>query len=305
MAIHYERLKARAFPTVEQSYTWKDSALYALSVGYAGDPLDERQLGFVYEQGGEPQVAAPTMPVVLATPGFWVREPDTGIDWVNMLHGEQSLVIHRPVPPAATVVSRNTIKAIVDKGRGRGALIVQERVLYDKATGDALATLENQSFCRGDGGFSESGDNGPVGGDPAPAARPAPPARSPDHVVDMATLPQGALLYRLCADLNPLHADPKVARAAGFSQPILHGLASFGIAGHALLRACCGYDPGRLVQMGLRFSSPVFPGETLRTEIWKEADRHQFRVTALERGVVVLTNGTAHIINTNDQETTT
>lgn len=295
MAIHYENLKARLFPAVEQSYSWKDSALYALSVGYAGDPLDERQLKLVYEQD-ESQVAAPTMPVVLATPGLWVREPDTGIDWINMLHGEQSIVIHKPIPPAATVVSQNTIKAIIDKGRDKGAIIVQERVLYDKASGDALATLGSQSFCRGDGGFSEFGDNGPTGGDIAPEAKPAPPSRSPDHIVDMTTLPQGALLYRLCADLNPLHADPKVAQAAGFAKPILHGLASFGIAGHALLRMCCDYDPARLTQMALRFSSPVFPGETLRTEIWKESGQYQFRVTALERGVVVLTNGTAQII---------
>lgn len=294
MAIHYASLKVRAFPTVEQSYTWKDSALYALAVGYASEPLDERQLKFAYEQG-EPQVAAPTMPVVLATPGFWVREPDTGIDWVNMLHGEQNLTIHQPIPPQATVVSRNEVKAIVDKGRNKGALIVQQRVLYNKATGDALATLESQSFCRGDGGFSELGNNGPEGGDPAPAAKPAPPARSPDHVVDLPTLPQSALLYRLCADLNPLHADPKVARAAGFPKPILHGLASFGVVGHALVRACCDYHPHRLTHVGLRFSKPVFPGETLRTEIWKESDGHQFRVTALERDVVVLTNGIARV----------
>lgn len=300
MAIHYSSLKARVFPKVEQSYTWKDSALYALAVGYAGDPLDQAQLKFVYEQG-EPQVAAPTIPVVLATPGFWVQEPDTGIDWVNMLHGEQNLVIHRPIPTAATVISQNTIKAIVDKGRDKGALIVQERILYDKATGEALATLESQSFCRGDGGFSASGDNGPVGGDPAPAAKPTPPTRAADHVVDLATLPQAALLYRLCADLNPLHADPEVAQAAGFPVPILHGLASFGIAGHALLRACCNYDPRRLTQIGLRFRRPILPGDTLRTEIWEGPEQYQFQVTALERGVVVLTNGTATIT----KETTT
>jgi acyl dehydratase len=295
MAIDYAKLKARAFPVVEQSYTWKDSALYALSVGYASDPLDERELPFVYEQGEQAQVAAPTMPVVLATPGFWARQPDTGIDWVNLLHGEQDLVIHEPIPVAATVVSQNKITAIIDKGRGKGAIIVQERALTDKQTGKTLATLESLSFCRGDGGFSESGRNGPVGGDAAPTPKPVPPSRAPDHVVDLGTLAQSALFYRLCADPNPLHADPRVAKAAGFPRPILHGLASFAIAGHALVQACCGHDPRRLKRIGLRFSSPVFPGETLRTEIWAQPERHQFRVTAVERGVVVLNNGVAHI----------
>lgn len=294
MAIHYSSLKNRFFPKVEQTYTWKDSALYALAIGYGSDPMDQAQLKFVYEQGVQ-QVAVPTMPVVLATPGFWVREPDTGIDWVNMLHGEQNLIIHRTIPTAATVESQNTIKAIVDKGQGKGALIIQERVLYDKASGDALATLESQSFCRGDGGFSANGDNGPIGGDPSPESKPSPPDRTPDHIVDLPTLPQSALFYRLCADLNPLHADPDVARAAGFPRPILHGLASFGIAGHALLRACCDYDPNRLLQIGLRFSRPVLPGDTLRTEIWQENEQHLFRVTAVERGTTVLTNGTATI----------
>jgi acyl dehydratase len=292
MPIDYQKLRDRVFPTVEQSYDWKDSALYALAIGYASNPLDEAELRFVYEQRND-QLAAPTMPVVLATPGFWAREPDTGIDWVRMLHGEQKLVLHRLLPAQGTVTSRNRITAIVDKGAGKGALVVQERTLVDKETGELIATLENRSFCRGDGGFSDVPGNGPQGGDPAPEANPNIPNRAPDRIVDVPTLLQSALIYRLCADFNPLHADPAVARAAGFKRPILHGLASFSVAGYAVLKACCDYDPTRLKSIGLRFAKPVLPGDTLRTEIWVNGKSVQFRVSALERSEVVLSHGIA------------
>jgi acyl dehydratase len=108
-------------------------------------------------------------------------------------------------------------------------------------------------------------------------------------------MPQAALIYRLCADLNPLHADPAVATAAGFKAPILHGLASYGAAGHAVLAACCDYDPARLKSFGLRFSSPVYPGETLRVEMWVRGPRVHFRVRVVERDVVVLNNGLAEV----------
>lgn len=292
MAIDYQRLRNWPLADVEQAYDWKASALYALGVGYGHDPMDERQLRFVYE---DDMLAAPTMPVVLATHGFWVKEQNTGIDWVKVLHGEQSLTIHRPIPAAATVIGSMRVTGIVDKGRDKGAILVQERTLRDKATGELLATLEHLTFCRGDGGFSEQPGNGPRGGDPAPAAKPATPDTAPDLVCDLPTMPQAALIYRLCADLNPLHADPKVARAAGFPKPILHGLASFGVAGHAIVKTCCDYDPTRLKSIGLRFSGPVFPGETLRTEIWRQGGRIQFRARSLERDVVVLSHGVAEV----------
>lgn len=294
MAIDYQKLRNRSFQDVEQTYTWKDSAIYALGVGYGYDPMDERQLPFVYEQRND-MVAVPTMSVVLATPGFWVKEPDTGVDWVKVLHGEQSLVIHKSLPASGTVIGKLRIKGIVDKGAGKGAILVQERSVIDKASGDLLATLEHLTFCRGDGGFSDTPGNGPKGGDPAPAAKPATPDTAPDLSCDLPTMPQAALLYRLNADLNPLHADPQVAKAAGFKQPILHGLASFGVVGHAILRSCCDYDPTRLKSIGLRFASPVYPGETLRTEMWRSGKRVQFRVRAVERDIVVLSHGLAEI----------
>lgn len=292
MTIDYRKLRDWAFPDIEQSYDWKDVALYALAVGYGCDPTDANQLRFVYEKD---MLAPPTLPVVLGAPGFWLKDPKSGVNWIKVLHGEHALSLHRPIPIRATVVSRMKVKGIVDKGEGKGALLVQERTLYDKATGALLATIDHLTFCRGDGGFSKVPDNGPKGGDPAPLSRPAVPDAPPDIVCDLPTIPQAGLLYRLCGDFNPLHADPEVARAGGFPRPILHGLASFSIAGHAILRACCAYDPTRLKSIGLRFSGPVFPGETLRTEIWTRFPNVHFQTRSLERDQVVLSNGIAEI----------
>lgn len=285
MAIDYDRLMKRPFKEVVQSYSQRDTILYALGVGVNMDPLDEAQLKFTYEGNLH---ALPTMAVVLATPGFWVKEPDTGIDWVKVLHGEQGFRIHKPLPAEATVVATNRIVEIIDKGADRGALILQERTVVDQATGDELATLTSTTFARGDGGFGGSSE----GGKPVHKL----PEREPDLVCDLPTLPQAALIYRLSGDYNPLHADPKVATAAGFKAPILHGLCTLGVAGHAILKTCCDYDPARFKALDLRFSSPVYPGETIRTEMWEEGGGVVgFRSRVLERDVVVLNNGRAEI----------
>lgn len=284
MTIDYDKIKNWPFADVEQTYTEKDSMLYALGVGYGYDPMDEAQLRFVYEKNLK---AVPTMPVVLGYPGFWMKTPAAGIEWMKILHGEQALRIHRPIPASGTVIGRTRIKAIVDKGKDKGALVYQERTITDKASGDLLATIDHVTFCRADGGGGKS--------DVAPPAPPAVPEGAPDLVCDLPTLPQAALIYRLCADYNPLHADPSVARAGGFPRPILHGLCSYGVAGHAILKACCGYDPSRLTAISLRFSAPVFPGETIRTDIWRRDGTVQFRSRALQRDVIVLNNGVATI----------
>jgi acyl dehydratase len=201
-----------------------------------------------------------------------------------MLHGEQRLVVHHPLPSAGTLVASNRVAGVVDKGAGRGALVYTVRELHDAVTGTLLATQTSTSFCRGDGGF---------GGPAAPVLEPHPvPAREADAFIDMRTLPQQALLYRLNGDLNPLHAAPAAARVAGFDRPILHGLCTLGVAGHALVRLLCDGDPHRLRALDARFSSPVFPGETIRVSAWHEADgRAAFRAHVVERGACVLDNG--------------
>ena len=225
----------------------------------------------------------PTIAVVLAGPGFWVREPDSGVDWVKVLHGEQGIEWHKPMPPSATVIGQTRIVDIIDKGEGKGALIYSEKTLHDKATGDLLATTTSTTFARGDGGFG--GPSGPV------KTVHKLPNREPDRKVDVAMLPQSALIYRLSGDHNPLHASPTIAKAAGFERPILHGLCTLGVAGRAILQDVCNYDPTRMKSLDLRFSSPVYPGETISTEIWEDDNTISFRARAVERDIVVLNNG--------------
>lgn len=280
MTIDYQHLRNRLFPEIRQSYSRKDVILYALGVGIGQDPLDADQLRFVYEENIQ---VLPTMAVVLGHPGFWLREPDTGIDWKRSLHGEQSLVLHRPLPSEGVVIGRTRIDEIIDKGPGRGAIVYSSRELRG-SDGSLYAEITQSSFCRADGGF---------GGPSGPARAPSPvPERNPDSSITLFTRPETALIYRLSGDYNPLHVDPAVAAAANFPRPVLHGLATYGIAGHGLLKLLCGYDPARFRRMDVRFSSPVFPGETIRVDIWNEfSGRVAFRATVTERGVVALSNG--------------
>jgi acyl dehydratase len=284
MTINYEKLLALKIPEVEHSYTDKDTILYALGVGVGHDPLDPDQLPFVYEKNLK---ALPTFAAVLGYPGFWARDLDTGIDWVKLVNGEQGVTLHRPLAPTGSVIGRTRILEAIDKGPGKGALVYTERTVTDKASGALIATVTQTSFCRGDGGF---------GGLPREAPPPHPiPDRRPDAVCDLATRPEAALIYRLSADRNPLHADPEIAKSAGFPRPILHGLGTFGVAGHALLRTVCGYNPTRLTSINARFSAPVFPGETLRTEIWRTGEVVSFRTRIVERDAIAINNGRAEV----------
>jgi acyl dehydratase len=157
----------------------------------------------------------------------------------------------------------------------------------DKSSGATLCTLTSTSFCRADGGFG--GPDGPMR---VPHTL---PGTTPQYVCDLPTLPQAALIYRLSGDYNPLHADPAYAIKAGFNMPILHGRCTFSVAGHAILKSLCGYDPSRFVAMEARFSAPVYPGETIRTEMWRDGNVVLFRSSVPARGVTVLNNGRAEI----------
>ena len=185
------------------------------------------------------------------------------------------------------MLGRTRIVEVIDKGAGKGALILTEREISDKASGELIATVTQTIFCRGDGGF---------GGPPREAPPPhAIPARAPDAVCDLGTRPEMALIYRLSGDYNPLHADPAFAKAAGFARPILHGLGTFGVSGHALLKTMCGYDPARLISFSGRFSAPVFPGETIRTEMWRDGRSSAFAPACVERDVIAINNGRAEV----------
>jgi acyl dehydratase len=284
MTIVYDKLMALDVPPREQSYDAKDCMLYALGIGLGQDPMNEDELPFVYEKNLK---VLPTMGTVLGGVGFWARERDTGIDWARLVNGEQGITLHRPLAGAGTLIGRLRIIEVIDKGPGKGALVLSERTVTDKAAGELVATVTQTTFCRADGGF---------GGPPREAPAPHPvPERAPDAVCDLATRPEAALIYRLSGDLNPLHADPAVAKAAGFPRPIMHGLGSFGVAGHAVLKTVCGYDPQKLVSFAGRFSAPVFPGETLRTEMWRDGDIVSFRSRVVEREVIAINNGRAQV----------
>jgi acyl dehydratase len=285
MPIVYEKLLALKVPPVEQSYGAKDCILYALGLGLGQDPMNEDELAFVYEKDLK---VLPTYAVVQGYSPYWLRNPESGVNWTKVVHGEQCLVLHKPVAPQGTVIGQTRIVDVVDKGEGKGALVYSERKITDRETGVLLATLTQTTFCRGDGGFG-----GPKRDTPPPHAL---PERAPDIICDLPTRPEMALVYRLSGDINPLHAEPAFARAAGFPRPILHGLASFGVAGHALLKSVCGYDPTRLAAISGRFSAPVFPGEAIRTEMWRDGNVISFRARVVERDVVAVNNGRAEII---------
>ena len=284
MPINYDKLLALKIPEAEHSYSERDSILYALGVGIGHDPMSRGELQFVYE----PLLKAlPTYPGVLGYPGFWARDLDTGIDWMKLVNGEQGVRLHRPIAPRGTVIGRTRVLDVVDKGLGKGALVYVERAVTDKASGALLATVTQTLFCRGDGGF---------GGPPRETPPPHPiPARAPDAVCDLTTRPEQALIYRLSGDRNALHADPEVAKKAGYERPILHGAATFGVAGHAVVKAACDDDPERVVSIACRFSAPVIPGETIRTEIWRDGAIVSFRSRIVGRDAIAVNNGRAEL----------
>jgi acyl dehydratase len=284
MTIVYDKLMALDIPPAEHSYGPKDCMLYALGIGLGHDPMNEDELPFVYEKNLK---VLPTMAAVLGYVGFWARDRDTGIDWVRMVNGEQGVTLHQPLKGQNTVIGRQRIVEVIDKGAGKGALVLSERNVTDKATGALIATVTQTTFCRADGGF---------GGPPRQAPEPhALPARAPDAVCDLPTRPEAALIYRLSGDRNPLHAEPAAAKQAGYPRPIMHGLGNFGIAGHAVLKTMCGYDPHKLTSFACRFSAPVFPGETIRTEMWRDGAVVSFRARVVERDVIAVNNGRAEV----------
>lgn len=284
--LDYAKVRNWQSEAIRHTYSAKDVMLYALGVGMAQDPLDREELRYVVEDNLR---VLPSMAAVLASPGFWIRDnPEVGIDYVRLVHGEQSVTLHKSLPAGGTVQGTTRVTRVVDKGAGRGALVHSEKTITDAATGDLLATCESVTFCRADGGFSANG-----GGDAPDAAPKATPETAPELTMDLQTRPEAALIYRLSGDINPLHADPDVAAKAGFARPILHGLATYGAACHGLVKGYCGYDPARLKSISARFSAPTYPGDLIRLECWKVGHEVAFRARVPARDVTVLSHGRA------------
>lgn len=272
-----DRLLSWPFVDVAQTYSVRDTMYYALSVGVGSDPCDERQLRYVYERELQ---ALPSMAVVLGHPGPWGADPATGIDVRKVVYAEQSMTLHRPLPTAASVTARERVVAIADKGPDRGSILVTERRIADADSGELLATLQATLMCRGNGGHGRN--HGAL-----EAADPL-PERAADCVVHLSTLPQQALLYRLNGDMNPLHADPEAAKRVGFERPILHGMATFALAVRAVLQTCCDDRPEQLTSFRCRFSAPVYPGESLRFELWRQGNQIAVRAHSEPRGAKVM-----------------
>ncbi len=206
------------------------------------------------------------------------------INYLLVVHGEQKVELHRPLPPSGQFTAHGRTVGAFDKGAGKGAVVVHETVWTDEA-GEKVATLTGSTFARGDGGFG-----GPSEGAPAPHAT---PQRAPDISLDFATRPDQALLYRLNGDRNPLHADPDVARQAGFERPILHGLCTYG-RDHLprwCLQAITGFDPEPIASHQVRFSAPVIPGDPITVDLWRDGMAISFEARVKARDVTVIKNG--------------
>ncbi len=271
------------------SYTEDDLSLYALSVGASAEnPLDPMELQFVYELSTTGFKALPTFGVTFPFSLLWQLSDAPGLRFnpALLLHGEQYLEIHRPLPTSATVTNRARIANIYDKGSG--ALVLLEVETFDEA-GELLTFNRDSLFIRGIGGFGgERGPSGPVN---------VPPDRAPDAVISQQTQPNQALLYRQTSgDRNPLHADPAFAAAGGFERPILHGLCTFSFAARAVLKEYAGNNPARFKSIQARFTRHVYPGETIVTDMWEvEPGRILFQSKVAERDEVVLANAAVEL----------
>lgn len=285
MPIYYPDILDQITEPEVFSYTDKDVMLYALGIGFGGDPLNEAELPFVYEKGLK---VVPTAVSVLAPPLSRLQPAqrkaahrESVPNALMLVHGEQKIELHRPLPASGTFTVQVGTVAAFDKG-DKGAVEIRETTWTDEA-GELVATLTSSVFLRGDGGFG-----GPSDGAPVPHAV---PDRAPDLTVSISTRPDQALLYRLTGDRNPLHSDPESAKRSGFDRPILHGLCTYGITCRAVLQAITDYDPDQILSHQVRFSAPVFPGETISVDLWRDGKEISFEARVAERGVTVIKNG--------------
>jgi acyl dehydratase len=260
-------------------YEWKDVVLYALGVGAKRDT----ELDFLYEGRG-PKVL-PTYAVVptFAVPGALLG--DVGGNLLGVVHGGQKIRLHKPFAPNGTLTTVGKVAGIYDLKRMAQAVFTSET---RDQKGDLVCETEYLIIYRMDGGFG--------GQAPPPSEKVPVPDRAPDFVVEETTTDEQALLYRLNGDLNPLHADPDIGQAAGFGKPILHGLCTYGFVGRAVLQQACEGDPARLKALSGQFRKPVWPGETIRTEGWKDGNRVILRASTKERpGDFVFSNAYAEL----------
>lgn len=281
MPIKYDEVMA--LKNVGQKYSWTDREvmLYAYGIGMGADPMDQKELSFVNEGYYTPRELK-VVPTYASVAAWGATAGPIDVNRVMVVDGERDITFHRPLPVVANITADSSILGVFDKGKDKGAVILRKTVLKNEK-GEDLATLIASQFARGDGGFG-----GPSEGQPEPHPI---PKRAPDMSVDISTRPDQALIYRLCGDRNPLHSDPEFAKKAGFDRPILHGMCTYGLSCRAVLQTYADYDPLAFRQHAVRFSAPVFPGETVSFDLWKDGNVISIEGRVKGRNVTVIRNG--------------
>lgn len=269
------------YPSYDVTLTNNEMILYALAIGFSKDPLNKDHFKFTYENDENFQ-AFSTMPAVIAhrqsdqifsIPGFPKFNP------MMLLYGEENIEILKPITADVKLRVEERVADISDKGKMTA--LTEESLIKNKETGETLVRILRTLMIRGVGGFGHKGGAVVIN-------YPEIPKRAPDTTVEDTTAPNQAFIYRLCGDLNPLHVDTDMAEIAGFERPILHGLCSYGFTARVIYEKYCNGNPKALAKYGARFTSHVFPGETLVVEIWKEGTNLIFQSKTKERGKVVL-----------------
>ena len=281
MPINYDEIMSLKSENIEISYTDKDSILYGLGVGLGNDPMNMDELKYVYENG---QIALPSMATNFQYHSSLLMSAK--LNFVMVVHGEQKLSIINPIPVSGDFIADMKVISCFDKGASKGAIIDVETSVKLKSDGTEICKLVSTTFARGDGGF---------GGPESPPQEIFEPEGTPDMVNEITTKPDQALIFRLSGDYNPLHSDPNFAKAAGFPKPILHGLCTYGVACRSIVKTACDNDVKKLKSFNCRFSSPVFPGETIVTEMWKNGNIINFQSKVKERDKIILKNGVSEI----------
>lgn len=289
MPLNATLLIQKPFPSIAQTYSPSDASLYALGLGLGMSPTAPSHLSYVHEDSDGNVDIVPSMVCALAFPPPWGLDPAIGADWRRVVHVEQRVTFHTPLPSAASVWAEARVDRVTDKGSAKGALIQSTRTVMNALTGGPIADVTMLTLARGDGGCGSAERPGAEVLEELPDA----PPRAADDVIDVDTSPQAALIYRLSGDRNPLHADPATASAAGFKRPILHGLCTFGIATHRLIHHAFNGSPSRLASIGCRFTDVVYPGEALRMELWRAPHGVHFRMSVPSRQAAALSRGFA------------
>jgi acyl dehydratase len=286
MPIVYDRDIALKAVGEKYAYSDREVMLYALGIGMGADPMNETELAFVNE-GYLTKRDLKVVPTFASVAAYGSGPGRLDLNRVMVVDGERDITFHKPMPPAAKLSADSRVVAIYDKGQGKGAVIIRETVIKNDTSGEKLATLRAGSFARGDGGFGGTSE-----GQPEPHKV---PSRAPDKSIDISTRPDQALIYRLSGDRNPLHSDPEFAARAGFKQPILHGQCTYGVTCRAVLQTYADFDPKAFKRHAARFSSPVFPGETITIDLWKDGHVVSFEARIKARNVTVVKNGVTEL----------